>query len=398
MNVVAGLPCAVSRRAAPHTATVEKLQALGLSSITKQGVPLSRLRLFDESGCIGTLDFDAVTARRGGSGCVVGIASRSLHELLWNAVTETPSQLLSLRHNMGIEQLDVVSLGEDGDRVHARMAGGAEAARSAMFHAVIGADGVGSRVRTLGYPVDRYGIKTLYCGWGYWHTIMHVPDGLAFDPTEAVQLILPGRMMRMIPVAPDKIFLMGTVTRKVPEPPPLSHDQRRDEFVAHYADVKHALARPLLKNLADTRSQFVQLRYPAHVAVNAYAAGPLALIGNAAHATVPAFSQGTSLAIDSAVSVADALAAVLSPAPAAMGRATVAQALAAWNAQRHEQTRAYQAFCLNTANQIQAMQTMGWMQRALMTRVLRSALTDDRLTASYERVLSLTARLNGARN
>ncbi len=197
---------------------------------------------------------------------------------------------------------------------------------------VVGADGVGSRVRDLCVGPVGSAVKVVYPGWGYWWSVVPAAVAAPLLNTAAasssvmVEVWEGDQRFGMARLPSSQALVWGTVQHPRPQPPP----KDSKTLARHFSDAFQHLARPaapphaspspaghehMAAILAHLRSGKcpVGFRYPATVRVEAGAAGylsnpaPLALIGDAAHATHPALFQGSALALEDGYTLAHAV-------------------------------------------------------------------------------------------
>lgn len=173
---------------------------------------------------------------------------------------------------------------------------------------VVGADGIGSRVREAVSP----GVKPIYAGYTCWR-------GVAVDTANPRGRVEErwgtGQRFGIVPIGPDTTYWFATENA-----PPGGHDgddpiaEARARF-AGFGDPVPAL---LEGTEAVLRNDILELP-----TLPRWTAGKVALIGDAAHAMTPNMGQGACQAIEDAVLLADRV-----------NRGDPAQGLAAWEAER----------------------------------------------------------------
>ncbi|KNC53506.1 uncharacterized protein AMSG_01219 [Thecamonas trahens ATCC 50062] len=369
---------------------VAQLEALGVPDVDKQGVALDRMVVYRKGSVLAELDYHAAAVRLGlpAGAPVLGVSSRVLHEVMWNAAV---ARKIPIVHEATFGAIDPISESEALLARIDRGKGAAAQTSQAILQAVVGADGVGSKTRELAFAdKEASGEKILYGGWGYWHTIVDVPEAAGIDMSALSHVIDNGRAVRIVPVSPTKAYVMFTFAAKSPKPPPLSHEVRRKQLLAAYEDFEAPQVRAVLDELDASKSEFIQMRYPPHVALETYTSptrAPVALVGSAAHAMLPVFGLGTSLAIDDGVSIGAAL----------CDSDSATAALRTWSQQRHDYIRELQALALNVSSQIHSTADKGWLQTKMMSFVLQRSLSGSVLTDAYDRFHRFGAAVVGER-
>ncbi|MGY1603117.1 FAD-dependent oxidoreductase [Geodermatophilus sp. SYSU D00815] len=240
-------------------------------------VPVDRFRLLDGTG--GTvLDAD-VQAALTGFGPLLGVDRRTLLEVL---ATRWSGTVQRGRAVTGLEQRDGSVL------VTFDHAAGEE------FDVVVGADGIGSTVRTLAWPAREVsGVDT---GWGGWVGFVEA----AHDRTAAgfTEQWLPGSFAGVYPVR----GALGVVVAG-----PSGHARGRG--VAGAVDRHLARSAALEPVLSGLRHQTDIRWWPFRdVRTSTWARGRIVLVGDAATGFLPTAGIGASMAMDSAARLADELA------------------------------------------------------------------------------------------
>jgi 2-polyprenyl-6-methoxyphenol hydroxylase-like FAD-dependent oxidoreductase len=215
----------------------------------------------------------------------LGVSRLALHKVL----TEE-AQARGARVTLG---QSVYSLNQDADGVDVDFSDGT----SGRYDVVVGADGIGSRIRKLLFG-DRYAPR--YTGQAVWRHNFPRPkemDHLCAFPT-------PDGNAGLCPLSEETMYLF--VTSAEPGNPHYSADQlpsvMRDRMKQY---------RGIIGELRDTISDPDEIVYrPMEVL---FVAEPwfkdrVVLIGDAAHATTPHLAQGAGLAIEDAIVLADELA------------------------------------------------------------------------------------------
>ncbi|WP_219508447.1 FAD-dependent monooxygenase [Nonomuraea ceibae] len=194
---------------------------------------------------------------------------------------------------------DLVRTGVPVDRVEARDTGVtviADGAPVATADAVVAADGIGSRLRAQLFPghpgVRRTGRMDL-------RGMLPRPPGL--DPSLLAGQFVDrrsGAMFGLFPVGPDRLYWF---TDSALDGPPPGADEARRRMLSLMADWH-----PLVTSLIEaTPPGDVYVDPIARLAepLPSYAAGRIALLGDAAHAMPPDLGQGASQAFEDAAAL-----------------------------------------------------------------------------------------------
>ncbi|MEU3457148.1 FAD-dependent monooxygenase [Micromonospora sp. NPDC006766] len=173
-----------------------------------------------------------------------------------------------------------------------------DSGRTETFDLIIGADGVHSRTRALAFGPEAGFVRDM----GYRVAICTVPNHLGLD-REELTYVSPGRTTLVYSTAREvtaKAMFLFT------EPTGIDESDPRRALQEAYAGQGWEVPR-LLEAVADAPDLYYDRLSQVHV--DRWSAGPVALVGDAAHCASPASGQGTSLALVGAYVLAGELAA-----------------------------------------------------------------------------------------
>lgn len=272
------------------------LHELGLGEeVLRRGHAITLGAITDARGrVLSSAKLDEVEARYGRS---VAIARPLLHEALSQELLRGGSPLLATHFGTTVRNCTEAAGGvdvelESGARLHA--------------DALIGADGIHSRVRALTFG----SIEPTYSGYTCWRFAGSVAGGI----THPVEMWGNGQRVGLVPlagVAAVYAFFVDNAPAGTPrDPTRRSAGFVRERFASFGGDVPRMLAAlgddatPLLHHDID------------EVVLPAWVRGPVALLGDAAHAMTPNLGQGAAMAIEDAFVLARELASHEAPAGA----------------------------------------------------------------------------------
>jgi 2-polyprenyl-6-methoxyphenol hydroxylase-like FAD-dependent oxidoreductase len=289
------------------------LDRLGLrSEIERRGHRIDRLHGITDRG---TTVFDVAYADLDPDYYAVGVHRAALHGVLWDAFAGCGASLES-----GVQVVATVALA--GGRAALETASGRQIG---PFDLVIDASGANSVLRA---QVTARRPRPFSYG-AVWTTV----EDIGIASAQLAQRYVAARvMMGYLPV--------GTIDGSGPplaalfwSLKPGDHDAWRSGFDAWREQAGRLWpdCAPILKPLAGPEG-FVLASY-SHFLAPVFRAGPLLLIGDAAHATSPQLGQGGNQGLIDAVALADAL----------RGGGTIEDALIRYERRRRSQVRFYQA-------------------------------------------------------
>jgi len=208
----------------------------------------------------------------------------------------------------------VASVTQDETSVTLELADG----RREVGDLLIGADGLHSVIRTSVVPRDslRYSGQTCFRGIA--------PVALA-GPYVLREIQGPGRRGSVCAIDEHSVYWWAA--HNSPPNQLVSQGERQAHLLERYGDFPFGLPEAIA---ATSAGAILQHDLFDRAPVNQYAAGRVALIGDAAHPTTPNLGQGANMAIDDALSLARAL----------RDEATLVAALARYQRERLPRTRA----------------------------------------------------------
>ena len=232
-------------------------------------------------------------------------------------------------------------------------AGGARESLEADL--IVGADGVWSKVRqALG---DR--TPPAFRGTIAWRATFErtlAPAELAGDET-GLWLGPRGHVVHY-PIAGGRLVNVVAIERSSTPVEGWAAPGNRDELLAHYAS-----AAPALRTLLSQPREWLRWSLFDHPA-GRLAKGRIALLGDAAHPVLPFLAQGAALAIEDAAALA-----------ALLGQGDIAQALAAYEAQRLPRARRVQNEARRNGRIYHAGGLIGFGRNQVMRRLGPEGMT-----------------------
>ena len=246
------------------------------------------------------LDMAALAAE---AGPALTFHRADLHELLLAGAGDA-------RVRLGVS---VTALEDTGAEVRATFSDGT----SGAYELVVGADGIHSHVRALGFADA--GARVRYAGYTCWR---FVTDNVGhFEGM--VEQWGAGRRAGVVSLTKDRVYVFLTENGPAAGVDPV---EGRNQAVAAKFSGFGGPARPALDRLAADDAVALLRHDIAELDRQVWRKGRVALLGDAAHATTPNLGQGAGMAIEDALALGLAL----------VGRsaADVPAALAEWEAQR----------------------------------------------------------------
>lgn len=266
---------------------VRVLAELGLTAeLEARGRKLDGGAITDERGrVLSAANLDEVEARYGRT---LAIDRGELHAVLQAGITRGDGAAVRLRFGVTIASLEDSPSGlscelSDGTRLTAR--------------AVIGADGIRSRVRELVWGPN----EPVYSGYTCWRWTGRVPGGV----TRLVEMWGAGRRVGVVPLVGENVYAFFVAN--APQGTPLDPTRRRagyvrNEFEAFGGDVPRVLTA-----LGDDAAELLHHDIE-EVLQSPWVHGRVALVGDAAHAMTPNLGQGAAMAIEDTIVLARELA------------------------------------------------------------------------------------------
>lgn len=211
--------------------------------------------------------------------------------------------------------LSFKTLEQDADGVTVTFSDG----DTARYDLVVGADGVGSSLRSLFFP---HAPQPQYTGQGGWRAVVNWPPELARPGMWINGKLKVG--LNVVSATQGYVFIT--------EPRPTSEFLDPSTFVDHLAGMLREFPSPVLNRFADSLGPHSQVLYRPFCQLlvsQPWSAGRVVLIGDAVHATTPHLAAGACIAMEDAVVLAEEL-----------GKARdVPSALAAYEERRWERCR-----------------------------------------------------------
>ena len=254
------------------------LHELGLhDAVAALGAPVRQLQLLDQGGrLLQNADTTEFTQRLGFEN--VGIHRADLQRVLLEGL---PADVVQL--GMPFERLSETPAG-----VLAHFANGS----TAQADALIGADGLNSRVRRQLWPAA----VPRYAGYTCWRAVVDASRlGLAAGESGETWG-RAGRRFGYVPVGGGRVYWFACLNSPEPRSPRYQAYRAADlqrEFAGFHAPVPELLA--LTRDDQLLWNDILDLPPLPH-----FARGPVLLLGDAAHATTPNMGQGAGMAIEDA--------------------------------------------------------------------------------------------------
>lgn len=255
------------------------LHALGMGAAIEQaGTVIRHWDFCDQHGAL--LSETDLEALWGNVGPFIGIARARLHQVLLAGAAAVPSRL----------GLSITSLTPSDEGVSVILSDGS----IGKYDLVVGADGIGSSVRTLTLSAA----LPLFAGQMAWRSLVPLrPRGL----TKLQFLLGDGCFFGLCPIGNGQTYGFGNVSEPRFQDPVQGRLERlRERFAAFGGPVQDYLA-------ALTTDEQIHCSAIEWVEQAAWYSGRVVLIGDAAHASSPMMGQGGCLAMEDAYVLAEVL-------------------------------------------------------------------------------------------
>ena len=260
---------------------------------------LGEMAITDARGrVLGRSDLKTLEPRFGAS---LAVHRAVLHDVLLTAARDVPLRL----------GCTVTSLEARDEGVAVRFSDG----REDEFALVVGADGVHSSVRELVFGR----LPVVYAGYTCWRLVVSRPESLV----RGQEMWGHGQRFGLVPVDAERVYCFAVANAREGEADPEEGrvERFRRRFASFGGPVPEVLARV-------ERSEQLIHNDLGEIRLDAWSAGRVVLVGDAAHAMTPNMGQGAAMALEDGAVLAELLA-ERRPEPAGLPRL-----LADWEARR----------------------------------------------------------------